>query len=497
VIHHRGDTVLKYGDFRKLTSIKSPQAFQAHIDSLGLAMPFDGAVATGSDSPLETPMEVDGMMIGNRIVAQPMEGWDCGTDGAPTEATIRRWAKFGASGAKLIFGGEAAAIRPDGRANPWQLVINDANIQAIADLRETARRAHIDAMGNDRGWITGLQLTHSGRFCKPHDNTKFEPFILYRHPVLDGKFGISSTHPVMQDADISRLIEDYVSAAQRAQDAGFDFVDLKHCHGYLGHEFLSAKTRPGPYGGSLQNRTRFLREMVSGIRAHCPGLKIAVRLSALDLIAFKPGAALDGAKGPAPGVPVDYPADAPYDYGFGVDPNDPTAFDMTELFALFDIFSDLNIHLVNVTLGSPYYNPHLVRPAAYPPSDGYASPEDPLVGVMRHLDVVRRIKQARPAFRIVGSGYSYLQEYLPHVAQAAVRDGWTDFVGLGRMMLSYPEIMLDALGGRPAQRKKFCRTFSDCTTAPRNGIASGCYPLDPFYKESAQFDHLAAVKKAS
>lgn len=488
---------MKYGDFKKLTAIKTPEAFRAHLDGLGLAMPSDEATVVGKDNPLAAPLQVGGMQIGNRIVAQPMEGWDCSTDGAPTEATFRRWAKFGQSGAKLIFGGEAAAVRPDGRANPRQLVINDANKAAIAELRETARKAHVEAVGSDDGWITGLQLTHSGRFCKPHDNTRFEPFILYRHPVLDGKFGTADSHPVMSDGEIGDLIEDYVAAARIAQDIGFDFVDLKHCHGYLGHEFLSAKTRPGPYGGSLQNRTRFLREMVAGIRAACPGLEIAVRVSALDLIAFKPGPVPDGEDGPAPGVPVDYPSDAPYDFGFGTDPANPTAFDMGEMFDLFDIFAELDIHLVNVTLGSPYYNPHLVRPAAYPPSDGYASPEDPLVGVMRHLDVVRRIKEARPAFAIVGSGYSYLQEYLPLVAQAVLREGWTDFVGLGRMMLSYPEILLDAVNGQPQQRKKICRTFSDCTTAPRNGIISGCYPLDPYYKKSEQFDELAAVKKAS
>ena len=83
----------------------------------------------------------------------------------------------------------------------------------------------------------------------------------------------------------------------------------------------------------------------------------------------------------------------------------------------------------------------------------------------------------------MSSGYSYLQEFLPHVAQACVREGWFDAVGLGRMVLSYPELPADVLAGRPLARKQICRTFSDCTTAPRNGLVSGCYPLDPFYRE--------------
>jgi len=487
---------MKYGDFRKLTSIKNTGAFIEHLETTGIKMPCDETMDMSESSPLLAPIDVDGMRIGNRFVAQPMEGWDCAGDGMPTDATFRRWAKFGQSGAKLIFGGEAAAVRPDGRANPRQLIINEATKGAVAKLRDTARTSHMTATGSDDGWVCGLQLTHSGRFCKPNDNSKFEPFILYRHPVLDRKFGTPDDYPIMKDSEISRLVDDYVAAAKLAYDVGFDFVDLKHCHGYLGHEFLSAKTRSGAYGGSLENRTRFLRNIVAGIRATCPGLRIAVRISALDLIAFKPGPAAAGQNGPTPGVPVDYPGEHKYSYGFGTNADDPTKFDRSELFALFDVLENLGISLVNITLGSPYYNPHLVRPAAYPPSDGYATPEDPLTGVMRHLEVVREIKAARPEFYLVGSGYSYLQEYLPFVAQAVIRNGWTDFVGIGRMMLSYPEIFLDALNGRDPQRKKFCRTFSDCTTAPRNNLISGCYPLDPYYKDSEQFDALSQIKKA-
>jgi hypothetical protein len=148
-----------------------------------------------------------------------------------------------------------------------------------------------------------------------------------------------------------------------------------------------------------------------------------------------------------------------------------------------------------VTLASPYYNPHVTRPAIYPPSDGYAPPEDPLIGVMRHLEVVRSLKARFPDFCLMGSGYTYLQEYFPNVAQAALRLGWVDLVGLGRMVLAYPELPRDILEGRGVQKKRLCRTFSDCTTAPRNGLVSGCYPLDAHYKKSEEFKALAALKK--
>jgi hypothetical protein len=137
---------------------------------------------------------------------------------------------------------------------------------------------------------------------------------------------------------------------------------------------------------------------------------------------------------------------------------------------------------VNITVGSPYYCPHLQRPAYYPPSDGYLPPEDPLRGVIGHLNAVRRCKAAFPELPLVGTGYSYLQEYLPHVAQHEVGRGHVDLVGIGRMVLAYPELPADVLAGRPLDARRICRTFSDCTTGPRNGLVSGCFPLDPHYR---------------
>ena len=77
-----------------------------------------------------------------------------------------------------------------------------------------------------------------------------------------------------------------------------------------------------------------------------------------------------------------------------------------------------------------------------------------------------------------------------------MRTGQADFVGLGRMVLSYPELPADVLASRALQRKRICRTFSDCTTAPRNGLVSGCYPLDDYYKSSPQYATLMALKAA-
>jgi 2,4-dienoyl-CoA reductase-like NADH-dependent reductase (Old Yellow Enzyme family) len=153
--------------------------------------------------------------------------------------------------------------------------------------------------------------------------------------------------------------------------------------------------------------------------------------------------------------------------------------------------------LVCVTGGSPYYSPHVQRPAFFPPSDGYQPPEDPLIGVARLLWAARTVRRALEGTPVVASGLSYLQQWLPNVAQAVIRHGWADSVGVGRMVLAYHDLPADVLAGRALDDRRICRTFSDCTTAPRNGLVSGCWPLDPFYKERPDRVVLAAAKRSS
>ena len=475
--------------YPRIASIRTPEAFAELLKDLGLDLGFDAEMATGPDAPLAQPLTLnDGTTIGNRFCVLAMEGWDGTTDGRPTGLTARRWRNFGLSGSKLIWGGEATAVQPDGRANPNQLMITPETVDDLAALRQTLIDAHAERFDTTDDLLIGLQLTHSGRFCRPNEKAKLEPRILYHHPLLDAKFGIDADDPVITDDYIKRLIDQFVAAAKLAQQAGFAFVDVKHCHGYLGHEFLTATTRPGPYGGSFENRTRFLREVVDGIRTEVPGMGIGVRLSAFDFVPFRPGD--DGVGESAP-----FEGDT-YAFAFGGD-GTGTGIDLTEPFAFLDLLADLDIELLCVTGGSPYYVPHIQRPALFPPSDGYRPPEDPLVGVARQIAVTAQLKAHKPDLAVVGSAYSYLQEWLPNVAQHVVRTGQTDFVGLGRMVLPYPDIAADALAGRPLDRRRICRTFSDCTTAPRKGMVSGCYPLDDFYKVRPEKAQLDALRKES
>jgi 2,4-dienoyl-CoA reductase-like NADH-dependent reductase (Old Yellow Enzyme family) len=370
----------------------------------------------------------------------------------------------------------------------------------LAELRELLVRSHQERFGSTDDLVIGFQLTHSGRFCRP--SGQLTPRVAYRHPLLDSRFAVNSDAQVLSDAEVGLLIKRYVEAAKIARDAGADFVDIKHCHGYLLHEFLSAYTRPGPYGGSFENRTRILREIISGIRDSGNTIEIGVRLSAFDVVPFKPDPALSAPGKPGPGIPEDFSKALPYRYAFGVNPSHPTEPDLAEACQFARLCLELGVKILNLSAGSPYYNPHIQRPAAYPPSDGYQPPEDPLIGVVRQIQAVRAVREslnksgkASGSILLVGSAYSYLQEYLPHVAQSVIRHRWADLIGLGRMILAYPGMLADATQSGALTTKLICRTFSDCTTAPRNGLISGCYPLDKYYASKPEAAKLKDVKK--
>lgn len=474
--------------YTRVAQLKTAQDLRNYLAASNVNLDFDDELIAGESSVFKKKIALNsGKKIGNSLCILPMEGWDGTADGRPSELTKKRWGNFAISGAKLLWGCEAVAVRHEGRANPRQLVMNDANFLEFVNLYQLIIDKHSEKFGSTNDLVIGLQLTHSGRFCKPNDNTKFESKILYNHPKLNDKFHLGDDYPLMTDDEIDTLIEDFVKAAVLAQKAGFHFVDIKHCHGYLGHEFLSAYDREGKYGGSFENRTRFLRNIVEGIKKAAPGLEIGVRLSAIDFAPFKKSTTGEG-------EPDLISGNTAYKYAFGCD-NSGVKVDLDEPKAFLALAQSLGIQLICVTVGSPYYNPHLTRPALFPPSDGYQPPEEPLAGVARMIDVADGLKQAFPDLVIAGSGYSYLQEWLPNVAQNVLRTNKADLVGFGRMVLSYPTMPDDMLNDRPIQRKLLCRTFSDCTTAPRNGLYSGCFPLDPVYKNHVDAEKLKAIKE--
>jgi 2,4-dienoyl-CoA reductase-like NADH-dependent reductase (Old Yellow Enzyme family) len=405
-----------------------------------------------------------------------MEGCDGERDGAPGELTYRRYRRFGAGGAKLIWG-EAAAVVPEGRANPRQLLLNPANASALERMLRITRQAHVESVGRDDDLLVGLQLTHSGRYS-------FERPILAQHdPLLDPRTVVDKAagrpagpdDRLLSDDELDRLQDRYVEAATLAFRIGFDFVDLKQCHRYLLNELLAARTRPGRYGGSFQNRTQFIRDVVVRVRSENPGGILATRLNVFDGVPYQKGG--DGRGVPCPFAP-------PVHSAWGTHPDDPSEPDLAEPIALIGWLRDLGVSLINVSIGNPYASPHLLRPFEYPPPDGYETPEHPLIGVDRHFRLTAAIQAAYPALAVVGSGYSWLQAFAFEAGAANVGLGRATFVGIGRGALAQPEFGLRIARGEPLDRKRVCRTFSYCTALMRSKhnelgqFATGCPPFD-------------------
>src|SRR5262245_36040159 len=422
------------------------------------------------------PITIGGRTVGNRWCIHPMEGCDGELDGRPGELTFRRYLRFGAGGAKLIWG-EACAVVEEGRATPRQITLNEHTKTDFARIVTDSRKAHRDANGDDADLLFGLQLTHSGRYSRRPILATHDP-ILDPRTVVDRKTGqrVTPDHPILSDDELKRLVDVYVAAAKLAVAVGFDFLDVKQCHRYLLNELLGARNRPGPFGGSYENRTRLARDIFRAVRAAVPShVVLATRLNVYDGIPFHKGA--DDAGAPDAHA-------LPLANGWGMTETDPFAVDLTEPLRWIGEMRTLGVTLVNATMGNPYAQPHFGRPFEYPPPDGYESPEHPLVGVDRHFKATETIQRANPDLALVGTGYSYLQEFLPQAGAANVRDGRVSIVGVGRATLAQPDWVRQLLDTGKLDRKRVCRTFSYCTALmrtkqhPMGQYPTGCPPFD-------------------
>ncbi len=445
---------------------------EAESERLRLSLRFSTDFA-----PLFRPVPFGPHVAGNAFCVQPMEGCDGTLDGHPDELTFRRYERFGGGGAKLLWG-EATAVTEEARANPRQLLINDRTAPGLEKMLRICRETHRATFGRDDDFVVGLQLTHSGRysFAKPllavHDPL-LDPRI-----VLDKASGrtIDANYPLLDDDYLKRLVERYLAAAKIAHKIGYQFIDIKQCHRYLLSELLAARTRPGPYGGSLENRTRLAREIITAIRNELPGLTIATRINVFDCIPYRKKADTD--------VGEPCPWTAPIPCAWGTDPDNPLEADLTEPLAWIAEMVRLGVACLNVSMGNPYATMHVIRPYEYPPPDGYETPEHPLIGVDRHVRLSEAVQRAVGTTPVVGSGYSYLQEFLPHAGAANVRDGRVSFVGAGRATLAQPDFVKQLMDHGRLDRKRVCRTFSYCTALMRSKhnefgqFATGCPPFD-------------------
>jgi len=390
---------------------------------------------------LESSIQIKDKIIPNRAVLQPMEGCDCNTDGSPSPLTIEKYIKAAKSGVGLIWF-EATAVCPEGRTGPRQMMLTKDNLPAFRELLGNMRQIAKDETGTEPVFI--LQLTHSGR-------QSIVPMIAYRHPIYEERRPVTDEN-IVTDEYLDTLAGKYAESAVLALEAGFDGVDVKSCHGYLFQELLSAFGREGRYGGSFDNRSRLYLDCVRAVKKVLPdNILLTTRLSVADMV--------------------------PKPYGFGT--TEENVLDFTEPDILIGRLIDEGIQMLNVTVGNPYYNPHVNRPYR---KGGYIPPEAAEVGLNRFVTIEKHIKEKFPALTVVGSGLSYYREDLMERSEEQLESGVCDLVGYGRMWLAYPEFYRDYINGQ-FDPKKCCLSCSKCTELMRSKRVSGCAVFNEYYRE--------------
>ena len=416
----------------------------AKAGNLGVEIPY-----TEDLSPLWRPIEIAGRRVPNRLATQPMEGCDADESGTPSELSFRRYQRFAAGGSGLVWF-EATAVANDAKSNPRQLCLNTANVGVFARLVEAARQAAREKMGPAHRPLCILQLTHPGRYCRRDGQPS--PIIAQHNAILDAVQKLPADYPLITDAELDRLQDAFVRAAELASQAGFDGVDIKACHGYLVSELLAAHQRPGKYGGTLESRARFLLETIQRIRTRLPELIVTSRISAYDGL--------------------------PHPYGFGGDPGNADPAGFNETLNLAAQLHELGCPLLNVSIGNPYYQPHIGRPYDKPVVGQSPPDEHPLVGVARLLRIVGALQQGSPNLPIIGTGYSWLRQYFPNVGAAILQGAKATFIGIGRLALAYPECVRDLAASGKLDPKKMCVACSSCTQIMRDGGRAGCIVRD-------------------
>lgn len=400
-------------------------------------------------SRLAQPVRIGAAKTPNALGIHPMEGCDGTVDGSPDVLTHRRYLRFARGGAGLIWF-EATAVTAEARANPRQLCLSPQTASSLALLRQQTMSAAADAFGPHHRPFTVIQLAHSGRYSRPVDHSA--PILAHHDGVLDDVMGIRPDHPLIGDAELDRLQDSYIAAARLAADIGFDGVDIKSCHRYLLSELLAAHTRPGRYGGSFENRTRFLLETVRRIRDAVPDLQITIRLNIFDA--------------------------HPYPWGWGVDKTCTGLPDLTEPLRLVRLLYGAGVSLINVTAGNPYHSPHVNRPFDRNVIGAPTPDEHPLYGVSRLLDLAAAVKRAEPRLVVMGTGYSWLRHHLGNVGAGVLERAGADIIGVGRGALAYPEFAHDLLVYGSLDPHRTCLTCSCCTQIMRDHGQTGCVPFD-------------------
>lgn len=368
-------------------------------------------------SILALPLNQNNITIKNRLLSQPIEGFDAESDGTPTHRSVARYQTLAENGFGTLWF-ESISVSDSGRSNLHQLWITDNNLEYFSDMLH-----HIRASAGTSVPYLVAQLTHSGRYSYQ------TPVCGFENPHIEK----AGAH-IITDDELAALEAEYVHAALLAKKAGFDAVDIRACHGYLINEMFAAYHRPGCYGGSFENRMRLLLNIVRKVRDSCD-ITIAVRLNLYDGL--------------------------PYPFGWGVRAeNGTTVPDLHEPMMLVDQLCSLGVKILNISSGIGAVSPYVLRPYD---RGGMPCPEHPLEGVYRMVNMSHHVKAAHPECIVVASALSWLREFAPMVAASEIQNGWYDLAGFGRQAICYPEFAHEILHGNIPDRDRCCTTCCGCT----------------------------------
>lgn len=411
---------------------------------------------------LAKPVKIGSKTSPNSIAILPMEGCDSNPDGSPSELVLRRYERFASGGAGVLWC-EACAVAPEGKANPLQMLLTEQNAASFEDMLKNSTNMAKQAAGHRPLYI--LQLTHSGRYSRPID--KAAPIIPQRDPLLDPRVGIDGEYDVVTDTYLDELIQRYVDSALLAQKVGFDGVDIKACHRYLVSELLASHTREGRYGGSFENRSRFLLDTIRAVKAAVgEDFIVSSRFNVYDA--------------------------HPYPYGFGVDKVDMWIPDLDEPLELVRRMVQSGVGLLSNSAGNPYYRfPQVTRPFDQPAIGGEIPQEHQLESVARMFGFTRDIQKAAGDIPVIGNGYTWLRQFMPYAGAANIEDGKAAMLGIGRQAFAYPNCANDILQKGEMDPRKCCVACSKCTQIMRDHGRTGCVIRDslvyaPLYKEARE-----------
>ena len=435
------------------------------IKKMGVAIHLDE-----DTSVFHHPVRVGKKEAPNALAVLPMEGCDSNRDGSPSDLVRRRYLRFAEGGAGLLWW-EANAVVEEGRANELQMMLTKENLTQFQRLMDEVKEA---AQKRDTRPLHILQLTHSGRYSRPVGHGA-KPIILQHDPILDQRSGVTEETPLVTDDYLDRLTEHYVESACLAKAAGFDGVDIKACHRYLISELLASHTRKGKYGGSFENRSRFLLQTIRAVKEEMgSAFIVACRFNVFDA--------------------------HPYPYGFGCKKDDMWGFDETEPLLLVKRMCEAGVELLSNSAGNPYYiYPQVTRPFDLSSMGIPVPKEHPLQSIERLFSFTRKIQEAAGQIPVVGNGYTWLRQWIPYVGAANLKDHSCSFVGLGRSSFAYPSAPGDILKTGKMEAEKCCVTCSKCTQIMRDHGRTGCVIRDgkiyvPLYQEARKAAELREQK---